>query len=711
MATFWIDPFLEATTQGAGTTDTTTKDGTYAAPFSITQFVDTSATNVSSINGVTLSDGDELRMKGIAFGTLFESHGNVFPSTSTYSTGLVAKEDQPYLRPVTGNTDFDATLSSSKSCIFAFQNSDISSYLPGWSHPLFFASESGSSSSWLQTMIGAFLFPVVYTEMGHTSASSTGIELFRVKDTYANRLSWTGHHYAFDLSVAVTISAGWTSETAQNGFSIWETYGTQSFRALYVSGQSGNKVKWDCERLIFSMSRAGGGASFQQLYFNMNQAYARGAVTNAVSPIFAIAIYYFTSIYSGRYPGDTTTIPMFTGGADGYHSTGARFGLFSPFPTGTGTDCTTRLSNFISGTNSIYLIFFDTAHNLELGNSYSMTYYYNSGAGAGYRPFYYGTGYTLGDTGTLTYLSNSVYYTMQTIASPAYDSIFDNNGGPVVYGSNIKRPGIAPLANVTRDAHVGPDRGPSENSFELFKKEKELTASADWFSPTFQRPDDINEPIVYTSIGKWTTGGGNYKTSAHAVGIITSSALSSSAAPKFTVFTGEHNDYDGKPLSMLGNPYTAGVTYGTLLYNDTISSTDVLVAQWAAYAGSASTQTWLPLDLAVPSYTAASDNLRAKVVVAYADGNDNSAAGSILLRAWHRDTTQSDNFRVYSSSTTAVSAGGDPTSPTTVTLNLSNVATSGQDDITTVCLGIAFNFTDNTNIQKYYVVSADIETY
>ena len=40
MAIYWCDPFLEATTQGDGTTDTTTKNGTYAAPFSIDQFKD-----------------------------------------------------------------------------------------------------------------------------------------------------------------------------------------------------------------------------------------------------------------------------------------------------------------------------------------------------------------------------------------------------------------------------------------------------------------------------------------------------------------------------------------------------------------------------------------------------------------------------------------------------------------------------------------------
>ena len=711
MATYWIDPFLEATTQGAGTTATTTKDGTYAAPFSITQFVDTSSVNVSSINGVSFSDGDELRMKGIAFGTLFESHGNVFPSNSTYSNSLQARDDDPYLKPVTGNSSLNGTLSATKSNIFAFQNSDVSTYLPGWSHPLFFSSNQGAST-YVRTMIGAFLFPVVYTEMGYTGPSSTGIELFRVKDTYANRLSFTGHHYAFDLNVKITISAGWTSETEQNGYSIWETYGISNFRYLYICRQSGNKTKWDCERLIFSMSNGGAGSSFQAFYFELVDQHARGETTDHVTPIFAISQYYISYIYTGRYPGDTTTIPLVTGGSTSYYNSGIRVLLYSGFPTSVSGDVTTTIKNWVSGACSLSFQIWEDDHNLKLGNYYGNSYFDSTTSAAkGYRIAYYFSGYNTGNTGSLTFLQNSVYYTMTTVASPSYDAILDNMLGPVVYETGLKRPGIAPLANVTLDAHVGPDRGPTENSFELFVKEKTISSSGDWFSALLARPDSVNEPILYTSIGKWATGGTNYKTSAHNIGTYTETALSSSAAPKFVVFTGEHNDYDGNPLSMLGNPYTAGVTYGSLLYNDTINSTAVLVAQYAAYAGGASNQTWLPLDLVVPSYTAASDNLRVKVVVAYADGNDNSANSPLFtLRAWHRDTTQSSNYRVYTAYQNIL-AGGDPTSPTTVTMNLSNVATSGQDDITTVCLGIGFSFTANTNIQKYYIVSADIETY
>ena len=153
MAVYWLDPFLEATTQGNGTTDTSTKDGSYAAPFSIEDFKNSGSNNtITTINGTTLSNGDEVRFKGLPFSTLFESKGNVY-----YSETIFYSPGKGTLKPITGNSSFDATISTSKSSVFAFQNSDISSYLPGWSHPLFFAATYESDSSNLYNGLGVFL--------------------------------------------------------------------------------------------------------------------------------------------------------------------------------------------------------------------------------------------------------------------------------------------------------------------------------------------------------------------------------------------------------------------------------------------------------------------------------------------------------------------------------------------------------------------------
>ena len=66
------------------------------------------------------------------------------------------------------------------------------------------------------------------------------------------------------------------------------------------------------------------------------------------------------------------------------------------------------------------------------------------------------------------------------------------------------------------------------------------------------------------------------------------------------------------------------------MYNDTVSSTNVLVGQWSGTTGGSSSQAWIPLELSVPSYTAASDSLRAKITVAYADGASNTLWGQFF---------------------------------------------------------------------------------
>jgi hypothetical protein len=709
MATYWIDPFLEATTQGAGTTDTSTKDGSYAAPFSLNDFISTSNSAISTINGTSLSDGDELRMKGIAFSTLFGSEGNVY-GYHTVGTQLTTS----YLYPVTGNSTFDATSSDTTSNLFAFQNSDIASYLPNWSHPLFFAGNEHSTSSRVSTLLHSFIYPVIHVQMGHSSASSTGIELFRVKDEYANIISYSSsHHYSFNISVKVTLSAGWTSETEQNGYSIFEVYGSTNFRYFYINSASATKIKYDCERLIFCQSEHPGAASYQGLYAEFHESDARGEATDHVFPIFALNFFYITNWYYGGYSGDTCVFPMITGGLEGYDS------YIRLFPSSTsGSGATTTFKNFISGQCYLNFLRSYSNHAHKLGNMYAKAYDDSSVSGT-QKLLRYSTSYLPTTSGnSVTYLQNSVYCALSS--SDSYDIVLDNLGGTVVYESGLKNPGLAPLASVvpgvgTYGDYLGPVMGGVESSesssLALFNSTKTINASQNWYDPKLTR-DGIFDPITYTSFGKFILGGSNYKTTAHNVGFNVNSALSSTAAPQFLVASAEHNDYDGKPVSLIGDPYTAGTQFPALMYNDTVSSTDVLVGQWCGTTtGNSSTQSWIPLDLAVPSYTAGSDDLRAKVVVAYADGSSNSAAGSILLRAWHRDTTQTGNFRVYSSSATAVSAGGDPSSPTTVTLNLSNVPTSGQEDITSVCLGIRLDFASNTNIQKYYIVSADIETY
>ena len=711
MATYWCDPFLEATTQGTGTTDTTTKNGTYAAPFSMFDFQLTSTSSQSTVGGVTFADGDELRLKGLAFTTLFESKGNVYEARSPASTGSSVNDSNGQLTAVTGNTsaDFDG-YNGTRSCIYAFQNSDISSYLPGWSHPLFFAHQISSSyhndNTVLYHGIYHFTYPVVRTQMGFNSASDTGIEVFRVKDTYANpTATQNSDTYYFNLQANVKISAGWTSETAQNGYSILEHIAGFFDDGVMGGGDGNTDTYWDLGRLIFHVRYpAGSGYGYTRLKCDLTPN-TDGGTNNITAPMILMnGGNYGINIAYSAIAGQTVTFPLIAGSqaGNGQQIQVAAFGTTNGGPV-------YKFDNFITG-NAIRPTSYSTGYlNMKLGNMYTSAM---AGSDGILRPLYAGATQAA-NFGPTTFLDNSIYFIYKPNASNNI-ALQLSSGVTTTYGSNLIIAGISPLTNssLTGAANIGPHFGPvieASGGANFLQEEFPVNASNTIFSHALFT-NTSNNPITYFSVGKFLLNSNNYKTTPHNLKYRVVTAAGSSDPPNFFIISGEHNDYDGKPLSLIGNPYVAGVTPGALMYNDTVDSTDVLVVQWCAQSGTLTRYAYVPLDLAVPSYTAGSDNLRVKVAFAYEDGASNTTQGYSNIKAWHRDTTQSNNRRGYSGSQNIL-AGKTPSNPQTNYVNLSNVATSGQDDITSVCVGIGVSFADNTTIQKYYIVSAEIETY
>ncbi len=705
MAVYWLDPFLEATTQGNGTTDTSTKDGSYAAPFSINDFWGTSSSfKVETINGTTLSDGDEVRFKGLPFSTLFESKGNVY-----YSETIFYSPGKGTLKPVTGNSSFDATISTSKSSVFAFQNSDISSYLPNWSHPLFFAAADTSNSTQLQNGIGVFLWGVLKEQLSYTSASSTGMEVFRMKDTYANPITMgTGYGYWFSMANEVKLTAGWTSTTAQDGYSIVEPYNETNYRYLYLNYSSTSKTHFDLERCILGYaSRSSSGRYNNLTYYGM---YYSGANTlNHVLPTFSSGHQRGSNWYMDDTVGSTTKINVF---GETYYARSSESNFY--FYGGKGNAIIPNL--IIQGKFVLRGPFGqDTTpiSSLKFGNVYCTSSddddNVNRICEIQDRAAYNYTG------GTITYLQNSCYFMHSegtSDRSPILLQVDPKEKINEVYETGLKKPGIAPFANLTADtsqtdAIYGPHSTGSAADVEYLGQTRTLNTSNEWTVPALSR--NVNTPISYASFEKLICNSNNYRTTAHNIIAFTSTALGANDAPKYAIWSFEHNDYDGKPISIISDPYTSGDSYGVLLYNDTVSSTAVLVGQWSGTTGGASNYAWIPLELSVPSYTAGSDNLRVTVSAAYSNGGSGSQQ-NIKLKAHHRDSTQTDNFRVYTSSNIGT-LSSDVTSPTTGTLNLTNVPASGQDDITSVIVGIQLQFSANTNIQKFYITNVAIETY
>lgn len=696
MTTYWLDPFLEATTQGNGTTDTTTQDGTYAAPFSITGFYNTGSL-ITSVNSVTLSDGDEVRIKGLPFSTLFESKGNVYTGSSGGNTVV-------NYQPVTGNTSFDATISTTSSSIFAFQSSDLSTYLTDHAHPVFMASMYYSTSSILYTNLGNFSNAVIDLQLGYDSASDTGIELFRLKDTYANPRSFgTDYSYAFGFTNKVKLTAGWTSETAQEGYSIYEGYNETSYRYMRIN-YSNSKTHFDCERLVCCLAPRASGGTNNSLGCWGHYSTDRGEATDHIFPMFIGSAYRGDGFYGPAYAGDTGVYPYICGSGDA--SSDDLF-LYLPNPSGTTSITTTFKNILIVGELDI-----NNGNNYSIVKLGSLYLRANNATDGTNRPFRHDN---LTSTTKVPYvfLQNSKYYMYTGYSTQPPDNILQpppDTALSITYETGLVRPGIAPLDNLGGSTtSYGPLSVGTTSSQPMFLATREVSTNNTWFTPHL---DAVGaNPIEYCSIGKLICNGNDYRVTAHNIVSDNSSVLAANATPQFKIWSAEHNDYDGNPISIIGNPYYTGSTtnYGALVYNDVVNNTSVLVVQ-SSGSSSGDGQVWLPLELPVPTYSAGSDSLRLTVSAAYTDGGTNIYGESLYMKAFHRDTTQSNNYYYYTGSR-YISAGGDPTSTTTGTLNLINVPTSGQEKITSVIVNLGLDFSNNAVIRKFYITNVAIETY
>ena len=444
MTVYWADPFLEATTQGNGTTDTTTRDGTYAAPFSFhSDLILTSSSTVSAVNGVSLANGDEIRIKGLPFATLFETQGNVYVDSTTI------EEDLPALKPITGNTTFDATMNTSfpntDSQCYAFQNSDVSSYLPGWSHPLFFAAQKGSTSTQLKCQITAFILSVFRLQQGYSSASSTGVELFRLKSAYTYIQTVNSYRYLVNFANTVKLSAGWTSTTAQEGYSIFEATVTTAFERIYFgSGTSGNQTYYDLGRLVACIRVSRSGNDYGIIYADPDPC-TDGGTGTVTMPIITHSLWY-----GGRPEQAASGIDVvypFWGGSGSSSS-----GVATIYNA---ADDVVQLNNLLGGVRSSSYAGFkiqqaSNGSKFKIGNMYTDSILSPPN---GNFPFDKTTTFV---NATFTFLQNSVYFIVgndsQIVKLSGPDDVDTTN----VYETGLKKPSISPLASVSNETY-GPN--------------------------------------------------------------------------------------------------------------------------------------------------------------------------------------------------------------------------------------------------------------
>lgn len=211
MAIKWIDPYINASIGGIhGTVDGTTQNGTYAYPFPLST---SSGAGSASKSGLGLSNGDEVRIKGLAVDT-FWGASTTFASV-TLTDGIAANIQRYNVVSAHGNEWLRIKTIQTNRFLYlhSYSSQFNTSYASGvWK----------TIVPYLNQTFGSQLFDTDYE-----LPSSTYIYLCSS---------------GFSAGDNITITAGWINETTQGGETILATANKTFYPNVGQSGFNTNSV-------------------------------------------------------------------------------------------------------------------------------------------------------------------------------------------------------------------------------------------------------------------------------------------------------------------------------------------------------------------------------------------------------------------------------------------------------------------------------------
>ena len=254
MAVYWLDPYIDAAVGGIhGTTDTTTRNGTYAYPIGFTDVI--TSGYVVSIGGTNLVGGDEIRIKGQSFSSFLYNigtTGNKIPISSINSNGL--NYDSSYETNLTtlkseytANSEtvgviaiYDPGMMGTDKWMIASTGSSnsfpgVSNYVP------FVQNNYNPLSGWCRAKYGIDV--------------NDGVEVAFIDPDYfidiTSSHNGTDHSIlVFNISGGITVTDGWDSSTTQNGVTILplQYNSTTNFNANWWNSNSSYSDTYDLSR-------------------------------------------------------------------------------------------------------------------------------------------------------------------------------------------------------------------------------------------------------------------------------------------------------------------------------------------------------------------------------------------------------------------------------------------------------------------------------
>lgn len=245
MAVYWVDPYIEADIGSIhGTTDTTSRSGTYAAPYAITDIIGTSTTDTGSkISG--LSDGDEVRLKGLAMSSFLIDAGTFYTPDYRYTrktgeTAPTAWSDARTARSSGAARNWAGIYNKTHTDAFSAADSDGNK--PYWVFQMW---DNGTNDE-LDFHSSQRTAPYILHDniSPYNDAANTTLNMQVIDWQYyiiGTQIPTGDIYFGCSQNIGVKITDGWTSETVRDGVTclIWSPTNATSGRTVYLN-ESGN---------------------------------------------------------------------------------------------------------------------------------------------------------------------------------------------------------------------------------------------------------------------------------------------------------------------------------------------------------------------------------------------------------------------------------------------------------------------------------------
>ena len=568
MATYWIDPYIDTPIGGIhGTTDTTTRSGSYSAPWGMDDIFAGNAQ--TAINGTTLASGDEVRFKGLSLSSYYYNigtTGNKIPINGATTNGLgfdgsTYQSNVNTMKNVINNA-------GEKTCPIIIHDPDLNgtfkwvlnntaetffntaasydNYIP------FNMNQQSSLSGYIRALIGI--------------GTSKGMEIAFIDPDYVYTHSSGYYWLCMQVPTGVTFTDGWTSSTVRDGVTLLIVKDSNTSNTPLYFGQYYNN---DSYRATFDLQNT------HMLWYDKNW----------------YATYKKPYIYMRRI--DETT-PFKLGGwsMNTVNAWGYWYRNQASWDTG-GEDYTIDIGNFCHGR---YFFWSETGYTNKHPRIRIRNYFFGQGAyinGARYN-YYFGNMFQNG-----YYTGSSMFYETGTSGLNTYTLL--DSAHMYVYNSNIKGFGMETssltVGNNVTFASDQPAKYPGSGTTPLYVSTKANTqnpyfsdltsgnyfnlAPQNWYDAYYPKSQYNNNNLTNYGYGLWFNQLGVLQCDSSYENINSRLQIHKYAYINNSYFNNENytflkNTYDNKPIMIWPETSTTAnnVVPCLLSYND---SSDMIV--------------------------------------------------------------------------------------------------------------------------------------